>query len=475
MSKKSRSVPSTASANPGAIGWEYGGYYLDVPHPERGGIYYACRYDAGTRTVRRRSLRTADGEEARQALVALVAGAPARSAEECPLPGEVLTVHVLEAYLNGHATTIASEAQAARAIEIIVEYLRDGAKDLTVPVSFWTPSRQLDLARFCHQRHNHSAAYIDRTLSVLGAALNDAAAVKMRVDPIGRHVEGALVAHAPKIVYQRVRISRELRIAPPRKGGFVPSMAEMATFIDAVETPHLKRWIILALNTWARPEAIADFDPGTQYDRTIGIVKLNPVGRIQTNKRRPDIPVTRGLADWLDRWSQEDVAAWIKRYGERPREAVPLLVYKGKRVKQVKQAIKRIADDAGVPDLTQKSFRSFMSTHVRKLCPGVSREFRSGWLGHTVREGSATTEHYEGLPFDILEDVALATDFVISELQKLTDTRLFAIEVRLNRDELRKIGGTPRSVKALQNRGLNGGRDRDRTCDPYDVNVVLSR
>ena len=23
--------------------------------------------------------------------------------------------------------------------------------------------------------------------------------------------------------------------------------------------------------------------------------------------------------------------------------------------------------------------------------------------------------------------------------------------------------------------GVNGGRDRDRTCDPYDVNVVLSR
>jgi hypothetical protein len=23
--------------------------------------------------------------------------------------------------------------------------------------------------------------------------------------------------------------------------------------------------------------------------------------------------------------------------------------------------------------------------------------------------------------------------------------------------------------------GFDGGRDRDRTCDPYDVNVVLSR
>ncbi len=24
-------------------------------------------------------------------------------------------------------------------------------------------------------------------------------------------------------------------------------------------------------------------------------------------------------------------------------------------------------------------------------------------------------------------------------------------------------------------RGTDGGRDKDRTCDPYDVNVVLSR
>ena len=28
---------------------------------------------------------------------------------------------------------------------------------------------------------------------------------------------------------------------------------------------------------------------------------------------------------------------------------------------------------------------------------------------------------------------------------------------------------------SLYFKGLYGGRDRDRTCDPYDVNVVLSR
>ncbi|AMJ61701.1 hypothetical protein [Bosea sp. PAMC 26642] len=52
------------------------------------------------------------------------------------------------------------------------------------------------------------------------------------------------------------------------------------------------------------------------------------------------------------------------------------------------------------------------------------------WLGHTVREGSLTTEHYEAFDVDVLDEVALATDFVIVELQKLTTTRQFPVEVQ---------------------------------------------
>lgn len=66
----------------------------------------------------------------------------------------------------------------------------------------------------------------------------------------------------------------------------------MATFIDAVHSGHLQRWVIPGLNTWARPEAIADFDPMTQYNRTTGGLDPSPPGRIQTNKRRPTIPIT---------------------------------------------------------------------------------------------------------------------------------------------------------------------------------------
>ena len=38
------------------------------------------------------------------------------------------------------------------------------------------------------------------------------------------------------------------------------------------------------------------------------------------------------------------------------------------------------------------------------------------------------TEHDEAFDVDVLEDVALATDFVLTELQKLTATPLFAVE-----------------------------------------------
>jgi hypothetical protein len=37
------------------------------------------------------------------------------------------------------------------------------------------------------------------------------------------------------------------------------------------------------------------------------------------------------------------------------------------------------------------------------------------------------------------------------------------------------VGPSGKRDKSRFFKPLNGGRDRDRTCDPYDVNVVLSR
>lgn len=75
----------------------------------------------------------------------------------------------------------------------------------------------------------------------------------------------------------------------------------------------------------------------------------------------------------------------------------------------------------------------------------------------------------------MLEHVALATDFVLIELQKLTAISLFAGAVRLNGEEVRRPGARPSPKKALSGNGEDGGRHRDRTCDHSRVNTVRYR
>jgi hypothetical protein len=57
-----------------------------------------------------------------------------------------------------------------------------------------------------------------------------------------------------------------------------------------------------------------------------------------------------------------------------------------------------------------------------------------------VRDGSRTTDHYESDDPHALADVALATDCIMSLLAERCERPLFAIETRLNRDELKGIG-----------------------------------
>jgi hypothetical protein len=91
-----------------------------------------------------------------------------------------------------------------------------------------------------------------------------------------------------------------------------------------------------------------------------------------------------------------------------------------------------------------------------------------------VRDGSPTTASYESDDPDILADVALATDCVIALLQEHCSRPLFAVDVLLTKAELEAIGARA-LPEVLKNQRVRGGRDRDRTCDPYHVKVVLFR
>lgn len=450
-----------------------GGYYLDCPHPDRGGCWYACRYDAGARKVRRKSLGETDFEKAKIALAALVALAPARKAEgeSAPAPGQVLTVAALKAYMDGRGAQIVSQESAERAGALFTGYLEHIDK-IDAPVSFWTPSQQIACAFWLHKNYTHSAGTIARLFNVMRSAFRDAAAVQMRADVLGNPVEARLIDAAPKIIVTRERAAKELQIPAraPRKA--TVTLDQMAAMLDALNSEHLFRFAMLSLCTWARPQAVIDFDPHAQAHWTDGSIDLAPIGWVQTKKRRPRQPMSLALAGWLSRWTQEDDRRRreAKAAGELPKPDA-LLIYKRAKVGTVKQAFRRIGRDLGIPGFSQYSFRHFMADQAKKNFRLLAREQRSRWLGHKIRDGSQTTTEYESDDPHDIADVALATDCIVALLNERCSRDLFAIETRLNYHELQSIGARVMPKDVLKSR-KNGGRDRDRTCDPLHVKVI---
>lgn len=434
--------------------FELNGYYLARPHPEHRGIVYACRYDPGAGRVRRRSLGTADWQEAKVELATLVLAKPAASGST-PGPDQVMTVTALSTYLDGHAMTIRSLPDAERAAELVKQYLDSHLKNPMLTVAAWTPARQLDFARWLHQTFKHKPTSIERRLDVLCAALQDMTKVKLRKDPIGQDVECALMTHAPAFIYKRRAIAHELKLPPPTPRHSTHTLETVGKVLDAIPHEHLFRYAILALTTWARPEAIADFDPAIQL--ADGLIDLNPPGRPQTNKHRPRIPLTRTLAFWLGEWQRADAeaASRAREAGNEPKDTA-LLVYNGERVKSVKKSLRKLMAELGIKKFTPGTFRHIMATTIRRLCRQVSREQRSLYLGHTVKDGSRTTDNYEAFDPDYLSDVSLAIDFVMQELQRHTKRRLVSVDDRLSRRDMQRIGARP-SEPAPQLKAVAGG------------------
>lgn len=70
------------------------------------------------------------------------------------------------------------------------------------------------------------------------------------------------------------------------------------------ERQPLLRFLQLSVCTWARPDAIYDVSTDKsrkQWEPHARVLDLNPRGRVQTRKHRPQVPVPKRMADLLDR------------------------------------------------------------------------------------------------------------------------------------------------------------------------------
>jgi integrase len=175
------------------------------------------------------------------------------------------------------------------------------------------------------------------------------------------------------------------------------------------------RYTILALNTWARPEAILDLNVETQVDFRLGLIDLNPPGRPQVkNKFRPIIRLTENLRGWLLYWNETKPLNRAKKGLTVPVQSVSA------------QNFELPCKRAEIPRITPYTLRHYMPTRVRRLPDPPPREERSTWMGHVDPKHRTTEEWYESFDPYYLAKTAKAVDQVMLALDVFTGKRLFS-------------------------------------------------
>jgi len=389
--------------------FEYSGYWIGR-EPNHDGLY---RYWLDGRRVRRRKLAATELEPAKAELVAIVSKAPSAPQD----PESVMMAAVLSHYRDtvilpkrreeGKPTTVEKnfELTQARMMDFLAKRSAHGKAarvsefDLVAQRAFWRELHKIGC----------SPKSISTYLSYIAAAVNLAATPKV-VERDGVEVEISILTRPIKIVATEKKIADALDVKLKKKKVWIPTLAEMAKLIDAIISDHVFNYVVIALNTWARPEAITDLNFKTQISMAHGLIDLLPEGREQNHKFRPTLPLTDNLRAWALYWDKEYPVEW-----------------KGERVRSVKKAMKRAAKKAGLHKFGRYTLRHFMATTVRSraLSRGrrVTREQRSLWLGHSLREGSSTTDFYEHYDPEFLAEAKQGTDLVIKDIDRLLEKR----------------------------------------------------
>jgi len=269
-----------------------------------------------------------------------------------------------------------------------------------------------------------SNAYTDRILDTARAALSHAY----------RRQEITHIPHLPSL--KRERFERPL-----------VTNEEIRALWDAAEEPHLRMFLILLLNTGARPNALLAATR-FQVDRERRLLDLHPRGRQETRKRNPVLPITDHLWPWL-----------------KDATGNHLVEYRGKPVACIKSAWRRARHRAGLPQtFVPYSIRHTLASELRRR--GVPEWEAAGWLGHAT--SYRTTEIYARFRPDYLMTARVCVDAWMKEIGLPTAIG----SPIMNPVRARSVSGP----NAGAGNPLESGRSgKIRTCDPSVPNATTSR
>lgn len=373
--------------------------------------YYVYWYDPKLRKTRRRSTHLSELEKAKLYLARLaLLEAPRNPLEH----KDVALETIRHFYIKQHASKIRSTALAERAFELVADYFKEKLGQDQPALASFSVSRQEEFMRWCRDRHSLKAKSIATYLTYIKAASRYAATPRMLQGIGGDEVESQIIDKAPHIISNEADVARVtgLQRSSPRQ--WVPTDDELAAILSNIKDEHVFRYAILALNTWARPEAINELSVLHQVDFDRALVYLNPPGRPQSNKVRPTIKLTKNLRGWLLFWNLD-----------RP------IVFNGKPIAGISnRTLQKIAARAQLskPTLFNRyCLRHYMATRVRRV-PGifVPREERAAWMGHVDPHHRTTEAWYESLDPEHLQAAANATDRILETLDSKCSRSLFA-------------------------------------------------
>ncbi len=409
--------------------FEYRGYWLSKQR--RSNQWCLTWYDRGRGQTTRESLATGDLEEAKVKLVAAVDSRRQMRQED---PAAVPFETVLLRWWENHGKTLRSADSARHALIKLSDYFKGSL------VSEITPRRLLEFQE-AMRKASYSAGYIRRTLAVAQGALNWA-------------VRFGELASAPKVTLPPESEPRDL----------VLTGEDVARLLLAAQQPHEQTYLLFALGTAARPEAILQLTT-FQCDCDAGVIKLNPPGRHQTKKRRPNIPMAQHILETVVALPPGPVVTYngqplgniISAYRRMKRRAVQTLrkraageALEAKRQYRRREAWKILRTAQAATERLQASspytLRHTVATEVARR--GVPTAEVGAFLGHS--SGYKTTERYLHLDPDHLALAIRAVDAYWEELRNLAENLSGAPFVNLSACESR----VSRTMKLVELDGI---------------------
>ncbi|MGN6422617.1 MAG: tyrosine-type recombinase/integrase [Asticcacaulis sp.] len=274
---------------------------------------------------------------------------------------------VLVRYWQGHASKIASAVQAKIALALWTEFWADAT------VSDLSHVRQEAFIAWLKGR-GYKNAYVSRVLTVGRAALRWA----------WKRQE---ITHVPFIIDEKDRSDE--------KEPYRLTKTEMRKLLmTAQDWPHLFLFMIISLNTLARPGAVLDLGPD-QVDFDARLIDLNPPGRKRTKKGRPVVPVTETLLPFLQNTGASRFVNWH-----------------GNKIDSIKKGFATVVKAAKLSDeITPYSLRHTMAAELRSR--SVPHWEVEGLLGHKM---PGVTERYARFAPDYLSKGREAIDAYFAEL-----------------------------------------------------------